>query len=208
MKFQQTKKTVILSLTRYLQRLPFVNSGRMRARIKYGVTSLYYNGFTLIELLIVVLIIGILAAVALPQYQLVVAKAKVSSFLPLGKALASAQERYYLANGKYAADLRLLDVDIPSTCTINRRDGKYVGSGFLCGTDIFIDNAVAGADSKGSLSVLYCPGFNSSYNVCSSNRILTISFHFIYYSGGRTNTMRCNSYTELGKRMCAVLSIT
>ncbi len=59
------------------------------------------NGFTLIEMLVVVLIIGILAGIALPQYQMAVTKAKVASILPLMRRWKDALAEYKLQHGSY-----------------------------------------------------------------------------------------------------------
>lgn len=69
------------------------------------------KGFTLIELLVVVLIIGILASVALPQYQVAVLKSKLSSVLSVTKSVKDAEELYYLANGRYTENFHDLDIE-------------------------------------------------------------------------------------------------
>ena len=71
------------------------------------------GGFTLIELLVVVLIIGILAGVALPQYEVAVKKSRLAAVIPLVKTLSDAEELYYNANGVYTGNVSSLDVSMP-----------------------------------------------------------------------------------------------
>jgi type IV pilus assembly protein PilA len=59
------------------------------------------KGFTLIELMIVVAIIGILAAVAIPQYQDYTVKAKLSKVTGFAKPIQTATAMYVQENGSF-----------------------------------------------------------------------------------------------------------
>jgi type IV pilus assembly protein PilA len=62
------------------------------------------QGFTLIELMIVVAIIGILAAIAIPAYQDYTIRAQVSEGLNLTGACKAAVTEYYQDQGAFPAD--------------------------------------------------------------------------------------------------------
>lgn len=67
------------------------------------------NGFTLIELMIVVVIIGILAAVAVPKFTEVSRSAKEAEAGPILKQLYTLQERYKQKYETYASDINDLE---------------------------------------------------------------------------------------------------
>ncbi|MCD0492588.1 Pilin [Chromobacterium violaceum] len=61
------------------------------------------QGFTLIELMIVVAIVGILAAIAIPAYQDYTKRARVSEGLALADAAKTAVTEYYSTNNAFAS---------------------------------------------------------------------------------------------------------
>ena len=75
--------------------------------MKHGIQK----GFTLVELMIVVAIIGILAAVALPQYQSYTIRARVSQVLLSFDSIKTCIGEQYQANGT-------LDVGVSSLCSV------------------------------------------------------------------------------------------
>ncbi|MBE9539837.1 MAG: prepilin-type N-terminal cleavage/methylation domain-containing protein, partial [Proteobacteria bacterium] len=62
------------------------------------------QGFTLIELMIVIAIIGILAAIALPAYQDYTVRAKMSEPIAALSEAKTAYTEYFSANGYLPAD--------------------------------------------------------------------------------------------------------
>ena len=78
------------------------------------------KGFTLIELMIVVAIIGILAAIAIPAYQNYTIRAQVTEGLNLGDGFKTAISEYYANTGNWPA--------IGNLTGLSNSAGKYESS--------------------------------------------------------------------------------
>ncbi|HEZ4731719.1 TPA: pilin [Neisseria meningitidis] len=94
------------------------------------------KGFTLIELMIVIAIVGILAAVALPAYQDYTARAQVSEAILLAEGQKSAVTEYYLNHGKWPGNNTSAGV-----ATSSKIKGKYV-------KEVEVKNGVVTAEMK------------------------------------------------------------
>ncbi len=71
------------------------------------------QGFTLIEITAVVLILGILAAIALPQYKRVLESSRVSEAVTMLGNIETAEKMYWMQMGQFTSDFSELMLDIP-----------------------------------------------------------------------------------------------
>ena len=88
---------------------PPLNKGR-----RGGVRVNKNSGFNIIELVVVVVIIGILSALAIPQYNKTVERSRQTEALTNLAAIRGAQTRLYLEKATYTENFADLDIDDPA----------------------------------------------------------------------------------------------
>ena len=145
------------------------------------------SGFTLVELLVVVLIIGILAAVAIPQYRFAISKSHVMAVMPILKSIKRAEKVYYLENGEYTYIPAHLDLPItvwnsknPTNGMLNEHFSINFGSTYATG--------------------FYCPNHGFNYSLpCSSEE-----FQYRINFQEDSEKITCKGRTDLGKKLCTL----
>ncbi len=104
------------------------------------------KGFTLIELMIVVAIIGILAAVALPAYQDYTTRAKVSEVVLAASSARTAIAEYVAASGAFPSSA--------SAASIATQSSKYVSSVVYSNTSASAGVVTVTAQGDSSINTL------------------------------------------------------
>ena len=145
------------------------------------------RGFTLIELLVVVLIIGILSAVALPQYTTAVEKARLTEAL---------------TNLKYAQDMlkmRALECGNDSTCIGNAQDFLELSGGtWEVGVNYTTKNYVYDFDNQLSVENKK-KDYEITWGSANSGLLLIEALN------AGTVTKNCTAHTDLGFKVCKSL---
>ena len=113
------------------------------------------QGFTLIELMIVVAIIGILAAIAIPAYQDYTIRAQVSEGLNLSAGAKAAISEFYMDRGIFPATNVIAGISLAGSIT-----GNYVSQVSV---------------STGVIGVTYSSGSPQKANALIDGKILYLS---------------------------------
>ncbi len=126
------------------------------------------KGFTLIELMIVIAIIGILAAIAIPAYQNYTIRSQVTEGISMAAGWKTAISEYYAQNGSFPSGFTTIAAGAATKVSVTGASvGKYVG-GIAVNANGVIVVTYGGSQVSAKLSTLtlsFVPGTDANADV-------------------------------------------
>lgn len=134
------------------------------------------QGFTLAELLVVVLVMGVLAAVAVPKYKRLLETSRTTEAEQVLAAVRNEQERRCLLGKDYlqnTADLSVLDgADASPSYTYSLQEGGVTATRSDASYDYAL-RMISYKDGRICCQGSYCDSLNRSYPACDSLEAVT-----------------------------------
>ena len=140
------------------------------------------------ELMVVILLIGILVATALPHYRVIVLRSKLATVKDNAHTLARAVQHYYLIHDKGPEKIEDLDIE-PAGCWFNYSDDSTREIGCDAGTGTNRITYIAQAYYRSPTIFRYCYTYDKANLSSASNRVCQLETN-------RKSPSYCSSYCK------------
>jgi type IV pilus assembly protein PilA len=146
------------------------------------------KGFTLVELMVVVAIIGLLSAVAIPNFRKYQAKSKTSEAKLQLASIYSAMQSFYSDFDNYGSCLNQMGYDVGA-----ETNSRYYATGFAAASATYnlmaVSNGAVAACTNGVAwsSVLAVPAASGAFSFAAGKQVGGVSALSVLASAGYTN---------------------